>query len=101
MKSIEDLIEAYGAARIDSYTCGGDFGTAEKEGQAYEDLFSAILADKKDGYIPPIGYALVPNRPTKEMQDAWDSSPNNEDIDVEFRQAYGKMIDAAPKVEPK
>ncbi len=42
------------------------------------------------------GWKLVPKRPTKAMQDAWDSAPFNEDTDAEFRDAYGAMIEAAP-----
>lgn len=44
----------------------------------------------------PAGWKLVPERPTKAMQDAWDSAPFNEDTDAEFREAYDAMIEAAP-----
>lgn len=45
----------------------------------------------------PQGWALVPAEVTKEMQDAWDSAPQDEDADDEFYGAYRAMIAAAPQ----
>lgn len=42
-------------------------------------------------------WKLVPLRPTKEMQDAWDTAPFDEDMDAEFRAAYRRMVEAAPQ----
>ncbi|MDF3858121.1 hypothetical protein P3W70_07180 [Achromobacter denitrificans] len=36
----------------------------------------------------PAGWKLVPERATKAMQDAWDATPANEDINAEFHAAY-------------
>ena len=44
----------------------------------------------------PDGYALVPVRATKEMREAWDRAPSNEDDDVEWSGAYARLIAAAP-----
>lgn len=44
----------------------------------------------------PAGWKLVPERATQAMEDAWDATPLNEDIDAEFHAAYAAMINAAP-----
>lgn len=46
------------------------------------------------------GWKLVPIELTKEMRDAWDSSPICEDDDAEFRRAYSEMLAAAPEAKP-
>jgi len=48
----------------------------------------------------PQGWKLVPEKVTREMQDAWDTSPFNEDIDAEFSEAYRRMLSAAPAPSP-
>ncbi|VFR80939.1 hypothetical protein RAN3_2491 [plant metagenome] len=45
--------------------------------------------------VPP-GYALVPGKATRAMQDAWDGAPSSEDSDAEFQGAYAAMLAAAP-----
>lgn len=46
---------------------------------------------------PSIGCVLVPMIATKEMWDAWHSSPNNsEDDDVNMASAYSAMLQASP-----
>ncbi|MDX3877649.1 hypothetical protein [Achromobacter denitrificans] len=44
----------------------------------------------------PAGWKLVPERATQAMEDAWDATPANEDINAEFHAAYAAMLDAAP-----
>lgn len=44
----------------------------------------------------PEGWKLVPTTATRAMQDAWDSAPFSDDIDVDFRRAYQLMLAAAP-----
>lgn len=44
----------------------------------------------------PDGWKLVPERATQAMEDAWDMTPCNEDINAEFHAAYRAMLDAAP-----
>ena len=44
----------------------------------------------------PAGWKLVPERATQAMEDAWDATPANEDINAEFHAAYAAMLAAAP-----
>ncbi|MGE8630399.1 hypothetical protein [Achromobacter denitrificans] len=44
----------------------------------------------------PAGWKLVPERATQAMEDAWDATPANEDINAEFHAAYAALLDAAP-----
>lgn len=42
MKNIESLLQEYGCCHHDSVACGGDFGTADKSGAAYDAVIEAI-----------------------------------------------------------
>lgn len=42
MKNIESLLQEYGEFHHASVTCGGDFGTADQSGAAYEAVMEAI-----------------------------------------------------------
>lgn len=68
----------------------------------YEEIAAEIAADiqaaRRAPAAPvPQGWKLVPAEVTKEMQDAWDSAPQDEDADDEFYGAYRAMLAAAPQ----
>lgn len=104
---ISSIASRYGELNDPAEFLRNGWGCAGPEDieQALKDLrdtmqmnHEAALAalSQQPAVLVPDGWALVPLKPTEEMQQAWDKAPFSEDIDEEFRGAYRAMINAAP-----
>ena len=77
----------------------GKYPEDELTQKALLDALTKLIDDPIEQAGAPFGYKLVPLKYTPEMRAAWDRSPQSEDDDADFGNAYAALLNAAPSVE--